>query len=69
VYIADTDGDVTVFKVSKEKEQVAEQNMDTPTNTTPVVANGVLYIATMRTLFAIEEGAGAKPAAAGSSGK
>ncbi len=65
VYIADQDGDVTVFKVSKEKEQIAEQNMGIPVYNTPIVANGVLYIATFNTLFAIQEGASLKPAAAG----
>lgn len=65
VYIADQDGDVTVFKVSKEKEQIAEQNMGIPIYNTPIVANGVLYIATFNTLFAIQEGASLKPVAGG----
>ena len=65
VYIADQDGDVTVFKVSKKKEQIAEQNMGTTVQNTPVVANGVLYIATFNTLYAIQEGANAKTASTG----
>lgn len=65
VYIGDQDGDITVFKVSKQKEQISEQNMGIPVYNTPIVANGILYIATFNTLFAIEEGANAKPAAAG----
>ncbi|MBS0262518.1 MAG: PQQ-binding-like beta-propeller repeat protein [Planctomycetes bacterium] len=67
VYIADQDGDVTVFKVSKEKEQVAEQNMGIPVYNSPVVANGTMFIATFNTLYAIEEGA--TPKAAGEAGK
>lgn len=61
VYIADLDGDITVFKVSKEKEQVSEQNIGTPVYTTPVVANGVLYVATFNMLYAIADGATSKP--------
>ncbi|MBI3866834.1 MAG: hypothetical protein HY290_33560 [Planctomycetia bacterium] len=64
VYIGDQDGDITVFKVSKVKEQVSEQNMGIPGYNSPVVANGVLYIAAFNTLFALEQGANAKPAAA-----
>src|SRR5262249_13347475 len=64
VYIGDQDGDITVFKVSKEKEQISEQNMGTPVYNTRVVATGVLYTATFNTLFALEQGANANPAAA-----
>lgn len=63
VYIADLDGDITVFKLSKEKEVISEQNIGTPVYTTPVVANGTLFIGTFNTLYAIEEGATLKPAA------
>jgi outer membrane protein assembly factor BamB len=65
VYIADLDGDITVFKVSKEKEQVAEQNIGTPVYTTPVVANGVMYVSTFNMLYAIANGASPREAAAG----
>ena len=63
VYIADQDGDVTVFKVSKEKEQVSEQSMGNSVYNTPVVANGVLFFATTNTLYAIEQGANSKTTA------
>jgi outer membrane protein assembly factor BamB len=71
IYIADSDGDIAVFKVSKQKEPLTDEptNMGIPVYTTPVVANGVLYIATFNTLFAIEEGANSKPAATASAGK
>jgi outer membrane protein assembly factor BamB len=66
VYIADQDGKVTIFELSKEKKMVgSEQDMGTPVYTTPVVANGVMFISTFNALYAIAEGATTKPAAAG----
>lgn len=66
VYIANLDGGVFIFKVSKEKELVSEMSLDIPIYTTPVVANGVLFVATFNnTLFAIAEGASSKPAGKG----
>ncbi len=63
VYIADLDGEICIFKVAKEKKMIgAEQNMETPVYTTPVVASGVLYVATFNSLIAIAEGASTKPA-------
>ena len=62
VYIGDEDGDVTIFELSAEPEQiVAEISMQNAVYTTPIVANGVLYIANRSTLFAI--GADQKQAA------
>ena len=61
VYIGDEDGDVTVLKVSREREVVAEINMGNTLYTTPIVAGNVLYIATKDRLFAIEEGAKTDP--------
>lgn len=57
VYIGDEDGDVTVFKLSAEQEQLAEVNMGNAVYSTPVVANNVLYIANKTHLFAIERDA------------
>lgn len=54
VYIGDEDGDVTVFKLSAEQEQLAEINMGNSVYSTPVVANNVLYIANKTHLFAIQ---------------
>lgn len=62
VYVADLDGEISIFKLSKEKELIGEQNMETPVYTTTVAANGVLYVATFNTLYAIAEGASSKPA-------
>ncbi len=57
VYISDEDGDISIFKLSKEMEQIAEINMDSAVYTTPVAANNTLYISNRSRLYAIEEGA------------
>jgi outer membrane protein assembly factor BamB len=57
VYISDEDGDIAIFKVSKEQEMIAEINMDSAVYTTPVAANRTLFIANRNRLYAIEEGA------------
>ncbi len=55
VYLGDENGDVTVFNLSKEQhEPVSRIDMGDPIYTTPIVANGVLYIATRTRLFAIQ---------------
>ncbi len=43
-YIGDEDGDVSIFKLAKELEVVGEINMGNAVYSTPIVANGVLYI-------------------------
>lgn len=57
VYISDEDGDIAIFKLSKEQEMIAEINMDSAVYTTPVAANGTLFISNRNRLYAIEEGA------------
>lgn len=64
VYIADADGEISIFKLSKEKDLVAEQNMGNSVFNTAVVSNGVMFIATTSTLYAISEGANSKATAA-----
>jgi outer membrane protein assembly factor BamB len=54
VYIGDEDGEVTIFKHGKEKEVLGEISMGSSVYSTPIVANGVLYIASKNLLFAIE---------------
>jgi outer membrane protein assembly factor BamB len=61
VYISDEDGDIAIFKVSKEQEMIAEINMDSAVYTTPVAANDTLFIANRNRLFAIKEGAQSEP--------
>lgn len=60
VYLGDEDGDVVVMQAGKEKKLLAEMNMGSSVYSTPVPANGVLYVATRNQLFALAEGAGPK---------
>ncbi len=53
VYLGDEDGDVVVLKASKEMEELYEVNMGSAVYSTPIAENGVLYIASRTTLFAI----------------
>ncbi len=56
VYISDEDGDICVFRHTTEKhDPVAEINMGNSVYTTPVVANGVLFIANRTHVFAIAQ--------------
>lgn len=61
VYVGDEDGDFLVFAAAKEKKILSECNMGAPIYSTPIVANGVMYIGTQTHLYAIAEGA--KPVA------
>ncbi|HSG69193.1 MAG TPA: PQQ-binding-like beta-propeller repeat protein, partial [Planctomycetaceae bacterium] len=56
VYIGDEDGDLTIFKHGKEKEKINEIYMEDSIKGTPIVANNVLYIMTLKNLYAITEG-------------
>ncbi len=54
VYTGDEDGDILVFNLSKEKhDPLFEVNMGNSVYSTPIVANGVLYIACKDRVFAI----------------
>jgi outer membrane protein assembly factor BamB len=55
VYLGDEDGDVVVFQAGKELKKIAEINMGSAVYSTPVAANGVLYIMNRNELFAIKE--------------
>jgi outer membrane protein assembly factor BamB len=52
VYAGDEDGDLVVFEASREKKLLSETNLGAPIYSTPVVANGALYVATCTHLFA-----------------
>jgi outer membrane protein assembly factor BamB len=52
VYIGDEDGDLAIFEATKEKKLLNEINLGAPVYSTPVVANGVLYVASNSHLFA-----------------
>ena len=63
VYIGDEDGDLVVLAASREKKVLSKTvvagkeedgpNLGAPIYSTPVVANGVLYVATTTHLYAI----------------
>ena len=55
VYIGNEDSDVSVYAHGKEKKLLGKMEMEAPIKSTPVVCNGVLYIMTETTLFAIAE--------------
>jgi outer membrane protein assembly factor BamB len=55
VYIGDEDGDICVFKLSKEMELLAENTMENSVYSTPVAANNTLFIANKDHVFAITE--------------
>lgn len=56
VYMGDEDGDVVVFECKGEKhEPIAEINMGNSIYSSPVVANGVLFIANKTHVFAIQK--------------
>lgn len=56
VYIGDEDGDVSVFEFGPENiEPIEEVNMGSSVYSTPVAANGKLFISTKDKLFCIEK--------------
>ena len=57
VYVGDEDGDVVVLKAAKEKQVLSETNLGAPVYSTPIVANGTLYIASNTHLFAFWDSA------------
>jgi outer membrane protein assembly factor BamB len=56
VYLGDEDGDVAVLQASREMKLLSEINMGSNVYSTPVAANGVLYIMTRDALYAIADG-------------
>jgi outer membrane protein assembly factor BamB len=55
VYLGDEDGDVVVFQAGKELKILSEVNLDNAVYTTPVAANGILYINNRTHLYALAE--------------
>ena len=53
VYLGDEDGDVVVLQAGKALKKLAEINMGSAVYSTPVPANGVLYVMNTSQLFAI----------------
>jgi outer membrane protein assembly factor BamB len=56
VFVGDEEGKLTIFKLDKTKEVLAEIDMKNSIYSTPVVANNVLFIANKTHLFAIKTG-------------
>lgn len=57
VYFATRNGTVFVFVADKEKKLLSQTSLGDPISGTPIAANGVLLVATMKNLFAIAAGA------------
>ena len=53
VYLGDEDGDLVVLQAGKALKQIAENNMGSAVYSTPVPANGVLFVMNASRLFAI----------------
>ena len=53
VYVGDEDGDISIFKLSKDLELIGEVPMSSSVYSTPVVANNTLFVADKDHLFAI----------------
>src|SRR5687767_11305245 len=62
LYLGDEDGDVVIIAEGKTKNVLGEINMGSSVYSTPVPANGVLYISNRNQLYALAETAAAKPA-------
>ena len=64
VYLGDEDGDVVIMQAGKTKKVLAEMNMGSSVYSSPVPANGALFISNRNQLFALAEAATGKPATA-----
>ena len=63
VYLGDEDGDVAVMNADRTMKLIAESNTGSSVYSTPVPANGTLYIVNRNQLLALAEGAGGTTAA------
>jgi len=54
LYIGDEDGDITVLAEGKEKKILAENSLGSSVYSTPVAANGALFIANRNQLYALQ---------------
>lgn len=61
VYLGDEDGDVVVIQEGKTFKLLGEYNMGSSVYSTPVVANGVMYITNRNQLIALAQGAATTP--------
>jgi len=56
VYLGDEDGDITVLNADRTMKVIAESNMGSSVYSTPVPANGALFIVNRNQLYALAEG-------------
>jgi outer membrane protein assembly factor BamB len=61
LYLGDEDGDIVIMQAGKEKKVLAEMNMGSSVYSTPVPANGVLFVTNRNQLFALAANASATP--------
>ncbi len=61
VFVGTRKGDFWVLAASREKRVLSTIELKQPISATTTAANGVLYVATMNRLIAIEQGAGGAP--------
>ena len=61
VYVGDEDGDLAIMVAGKEKKVLSETNLGTPVYSTPIVANGTIYIASNTHLYAFYDAARSAP--------
>ncbi len=64
IYLGDEDGDVVILQEGKTKKVISEINMGSSVYSTPVPANGVLYISNRNQLYALAETPTNKPGSA-----
>jgi outer membrane protein assembly factor BamB len=55
VYLGDEDGDVTVLNADRTSKVLAENNMGSSVYSTPVPANGALYVVNRNQLIALAQ--------------
>lgn len=66
VYLGDEDGDVAILQAGREKKLIAEINMGSSVYSTPIPANGALFIMNRNQLFSLAVGTGGEGAKAAS---
>ncbi len=57
VYCGDEDGDLVILAATKEKKMLSESNLGAPIYSTPVIANGRLYVASNSHLYVFHDAA------------
>jgi outer membrane protein assembly factor BamB len=61
VYVPTRRGTVWIFAAARAKKVLAEVKLGSPISASPIAANGVLYVATMSRLYAVQAGASSIP--------